>query len=260
MSNQKKNSLKENNKLKDNKRKLSILFEQNGFSFCVFKENEITHAEKVSWDDNDQVSLSAILKKNLYMQQPYDEVVVTILNNRFNIIPNDLAREESWENWLEFNAEVYQNEPILNKPLLSDNTLVYTYSNELSNNLNTLFSQYTLKHAAEVFITSIQQVGGSEQVFVNLHHSQMEIMVYNKGQFVFYNQFEYYSKEDFMYYLLSVFKALNLDTNKAELYYFGMKNEDETLLKIMLKYIRHVIPGDTDTERMQFFTLIEALS
>jgi hypothetical protein len=59
-------------------------------------------------------------------------------------------------------------------------------------------------------------------------------------QLLFYNSFNYHSKEDFIYYLLFTVEQLKLDPEAVKLYLFGHIDEQNELFQIAYRYIRHV--------------------
>ena len=64
---------------------------------------------------------------------------------------------------------------------------------------------------------------------------------------VFFNSFEYQTKEDFIYYLLFVFEQLQLDPQKQAITLYGNISTNSELYQIAYQFIRFVEVADMDT-------------
>ena len=56
----------------------------------------------------------------------------------------------------------------------------------------------------------------------------------------FYNSFQYKNKEDLLYYILLVYKMLELDTNSYPLILSGMIEKESEIYHLLYQYIRNV--------------------
>lgn len=56
----------------------------------------------------------------------------------------------------------------------------------------------------------------------------------------YYNSFHYKNKEDLLYYILLVYKMLNLDTNSYPLILSGMIEKESEIFHLLYQYIRNV--------------------
>ena len=57
---------------------------------------------------------------------------------------------------------------------------------------------------------------------------------------LFYNQFQYKNKEDFLYYLLFSLEQLQMDLEKIQLKLFGATEEDDPIYELCYQYIKNV--------------------
>ena len=250
-----------------NNNKLSILFEKDGFSFSVFKNsNQLSHSEFVNFDINSEMNIELILenhiKENLYLKQEYNSVDICFLNNQFNIIPNEYyIAENDKEMWISFNTEIYENDKIIDDSLDTYNAhFLYSYPHEVEAILTKYFPSYSIKNASFLFIESIKSENDEPEVFINLHDKSLEIICLKSDKLLFYNLFEVNSNNDIIYYILNIYKQLELDTNKNILYYFGKIQERENLLKMLLNFVRNVVPGIDDKSTLSNFTHYKNIS
>ena len=232
-------------------KKLSILFRKNGFSFSVWQNDELLHSDNIKTSNN--ADLEQTLNNQLLLQQTYAQVFVSILSTQFNLVPNRLFEtDEDAQKWLEFNAEVYENDIVTYANISHDAKIVYAYPKELLEILNSKFGTKHIRNASEIFVKSIICESEKTQVFVNFHWDNLEVLILNKEQLLYYNIFEISCKEDVVYYILNVYKQLQLDPNVIELYYFG-KPQDE-MLKMLMNFVRHVMPGVDNATLLQFYS------
>lgn len=240
-------------------KKLSILFMKDGFSFCILKDKALIHAEKIVCEPPLNSSyyevLNQKLQQQIYLNQTYDQIQVAYLGNQFNIIPNAYFEQDNdAQKWLEFNAEVFEGDQIQTCDLQhAEAKLVYAYPQEIAEIVKTKFNDVPVKSGSELFINSLAIVGDQAQLFLNVHPAQIEILVYKDQKLQLYNIFEISTKEDIVYYVLNGIKQLDLDPNTVEVYYFGWETEDPNL-KMLMNFVRHVMPGTSEIMELKYYT------
>lgn len=240
-------------------KKLSILFLKDGFSFCVIKDDQLVHQERVQYDARLDVSyfefLSQRIDQQLYLNQTYDEVNVAYLGSQFNLVPVAYFEQDNdAQKWLEFNAEIYEGDQIEVSDLAFIKAkMIYAIPIELQKIVARKFDGTQIKSASAVFMNSFEPETDDAQVFLNIHQSQLEILVFKNQQLLFYNIFEIATKEDLVYYVLNALKQLNLDPNEVEVYYFGGNTPDESL-KMLMNFVRHLMPGTADATSLALYT------
>lgn len=238
---------------------LSILFTKDGFSFCVFKDQVKTTQQHFVYESSSQHGVDTLIeekiKDNLYWKQSYDKVCACVVNEQFNIIPLAYEQQLSAEEWLSFNTPIFEGDQVTGSSLdFYRARWFYSYAHEIERVLSNYFSVFSIKHAGEVFINSIENDTEEASFFVNLHADSLEVLCVKQDQLLLYNVFHTQTKEDVMYYILNAYKQLSMDTNRQPIYYFGEFTQKEGLLKMMLNFIRHVIPGANDIESLTYFT------
>lgn len=246
-------------------KKLSILLQKGGFSFCVLNDEQLVHSAHVRFENTADKSYSELVSehfnKQLYLNQKYNQVSIAFLSNQFNLVPNEYFESESDpQKWLEFNADVYEDDQIQYGNLSShDAKLVYAFPKELEEYLRKKFKDFDLKNASEIFINSFQIETEDAQAFINIHLNQIEILIFKDQKLYFYNLFDVETKEDIVYYILNTFEQLELDANSIEVYYFGW-NLEEAALKMLMNFVRHVMPGTSDKTELMHYSEIQNLS
>jgi len=96
-------------------------------------------------------------------------------------------------------------------------------------------------------------------------------MVIANDKLLFYNSFNYQSKEDFIYYILFTAEQLELNPEKFELNLSGIIDTESELFKIAYRYVRKVgllenrseykfPPNSKETTKRRHFTLLNQYS
>ena len=240
-------------------RKLSIQVGLNGLSFCVLDTitNKILAFERQSFKTTSTPYLLLKELKSKLSQQgdigkSFSEVVVIHKNNMFSLVPRTLFNKEELPNYLKFNAKIMANDLIAYDEIPNQDIInVYVPYTNINNYIFELFGEFEFKHSGTVLIQTLmnQNRSTSEPVcYVQVSEKEMEMMVISEKELFFYNQFEYKTKEDFLYYLLFGLEQLQLDLEKIQLKLFGAIEEGDPIYDLCYTYITNVsvfVPNST---------------
>ncbi len=231
-------------------KKLSIQISLNGLSFCILDTiiNKVVLWDAVSLKIESTPylilkELKALLDKHKLLDQKFSEVVVVHKNNLFSIVPKTLFDEKELANYLKFNTKLLANDHIVYDELENqDMVCVYVPFTNINNYVFDNFGEFEFRHSSTALLhTLLHQKPSSKPVcYVHVAEREMELVVLNQKKVMLYNQFNYRTKEDFLYYILFAFEQLNLDTENNKLKLFGKIEEDNELFKICYTYIKKV--------------------
>lgn len=229
---------------------LSILVDKGGFSFCVWKHQQLQLHSYISLHDKGMDTMF----QNLYLQQAYDDVKCAVLTEQYTLIPNEHFNDNvPLDDWLSLNAKVFENDLLFEeKSESADLHWIYAIDSELKKQFDHQFPTINWQHAGQLFLDSLASQTNDAGVFINLHPSQMEIAAFREGNLQLYNIFPVQTSNDLLYFVLSVYRQIEFDTNADALYFFG-KIEDAWLQRL-LSFVRHVIPGHEQEETLQYYT------
>ncbi|MEX0362852.1 MAG: DUF3822 family protein, partial [Allomuricauda sp.] len=85
--------------------------------------------------------------------------------------------------------------------------------------------------------------------YVHVAEKEMEIVVISDKKLLFYNHFEYKTKEDFLYFLLFSLEQLQIDLEQVQLKLFGLVEEGDAIFELCYSYIQSVsvfVPVDSN--------------
>ncbi len=244
---------------KSNFKKLSIQVGLNGLSFCVLDtiSNEILAFEKIKFKTSSTPylvlkELKAVLNKNSTLGMGFSEVVVIHKNGLFSLVPRTLFKKEELPNYLKFNAKIMANDHIaFDEVTPHDLVNVYIPFINVNNYIFDLFGEFEFKHSGTVLISTILKQARATTTpacYVQIAEKEMEIVVVSDKKLLFYNHFEYKTKEDFLYYLLFALEQLQMDLEVIQLKLFGTVEEGDPIFNLCYTYIKYVsvfVPTDS---------------
>lgn len=232
-------------------RKLSIQVSLNGLSFCVLDTitNKILAFEKVTFNTPSTPylmlkELKSKLNQHGDIGNNFSEVVVIHKNNMFGLVPRPLFNKEELPNYLKFNAKIMANDLVAFDELPNQDMVnVYIPYTNINNYIFDLFGEFEFKHSGTVLISTLMsqnRTTSEPTCYVQVSGKEMEMMVVSDKKLLFYNQFEYKTKEDFLYFLLFSLEQLQMDLEKVQLKLFGAVEEGDPIFALCYQYIKNV--------------------
>mgnify|MGYP003669736232 CR=1 FL=1 len=239
------------------KRKLSIQFSLDGFSFCATNhkneiycfssyqfENEVNSPELIL--DH----IKEIFNKDKVLQDDFESVSVIHQNSLNAFVPNVYFNEKELKNYLKFSVKTIATDLIVYDDLESyDYKNVYIPYVNINNFLFQSFGQFEYKHHGSILIEKLLLYSSSEdRFFVNINLNTINIVFIEDKKLVFYNSFDVETKEDFIYYILFVLEQLMLNPEEIKLTLLGEIEVDSDFYETAYTYIRNVSFLETDNE------------
>ena len=239
--------------IKDNYRKhLSIQFSLDGLSFCISNliTKEIQNLGSYTFDKTMATPKlllnkieSLILENNLF-EQEFESITAIHQNNLSTLVPSPLFNENELNLYLDYNIKTLTTDFIAfdNLSQLEIKNVYIPYVN-INNFLFQKFGEFEYKHHATILIDKLilhSKNKSSKQFFVNVSKHNLDIAVIANSKLIFYNSFLFYTKEDFIYYILFTAEQLQLNPENFLLYFIGRIEPDCELYKITYKYVRNV--------------------
>ncbi len=233
------------------KRKLSIQFSLDGFSFCIANSSDELY-EFVTYHFEEKANTPQEVLKNIahlfstepLLQDDFESILVIHENNLNTLVPNDYFLEEHIKGYLKFTVKTIPTDYIAydDVDVINSKNVYIPYVN-INNFLFQNFGEFEYKHHTTVLIEKLSQKITAEQpdnIFVNISSDLMDIVIFNDQKLVFTNSFEYQTKEDFIYYILFVMEQLKYNPDTASVTLLGDLNKESDLFKISYTYIRNI--------------------
>lgn len=105
------------------------------------------------------------------------------------------------------------------------------------------FGSFEYKHTSTVLIESLlKSVSNNKEsnFYVYVEEDIFEIVILKGKKLVFFNTFNYNTKEDFIYYILFTAEQLQLNPETFQLTFLNDIEKESELYKIAFKYIKNI--------------------
>lgn len=234
-----------------NYRKLVLKVSLSGFSFAVFNtlSESVLQLKEVFFHGYDNPSNTEECYRKAFSENPeltykYDEVIVLHSNNLSAFVPQALFDENHLGNYLQYNVKVFESDFFAFDTLenYQINNVYVPYMN-INNVLLDVFSDFDYKHCSSILVEKLLDLSKNDddrQMFVHFEEKSFEIIVVQNRKLLFYNSFDFSTKEDFAYYLLFTVEQLGMNPEFFTLKMLGNIGEEGELFKIAYTYVRNV--------------------
>ena len=230
-------------------RKLSIQFSLDGFSFCisntqneVFEFSSFNFSKTVNSPELVLEKLQEIFKTEKSLQEDFESVTVIHQNNLSTLVPNKYFKEDALKNYLKYSVKTIATDLIVYDELeCIDTKNVYIPFVNINNFLFQNFGEFEYKHHSSILLEKLfLQSSASLHFYVNISHSIFDIVVIEDAKLLFYNIFEYQTKEDFIYYVLFTLEQLELSPEETFISLLGDIDKESSLFKVLYTYVRNI--------------------
>ncbi len=195
--------------------KLSIQVSLSGLSFCILniETNTVTYLKTFGFDKRlnpNQVldSLQHYFNSEPELKETFSEVIVIHKNELSTLVPKALFNEDNLADYLKFNNKILSTDFItFDEITLNDSANVYVPYININNYLYDVFGEFTYQHFSTILIEEVlkaEKNAEKPKMYVNICNEYFEVVIVENGKLKFYNTFEYYTKEDFIYYILFI--------------------------------------------------------
>ncbi len=231
--------------------RLSIQVSLNGLSFCLLDTvaNSIVNSDQLLFHKElspfqTLEELKKLLARNKIEQSNYSEVVVIHRNNLFTLVPKPLFKADEMANYLKFNAKILSNDFIAHDDIEGHDLVnVYVPFVNINNYIYDLFGEFVYKHHGTIMIQSLlneKSMVKSPICYAHISEQQLDITVVENKKLQLFNNFDFSTKEDFLYYLLFTMEQLKLDPETIRLRLFGDVEEGDHIYNLCYDYVKHI--------------------
>ena len=231
------------------KRKLSIQFSLDGFSFCTTNtHNEVIEFSSYTFSKTKNSpelvleKLQDIFKKEKSLQYDFETVTVIHQNNLNTLVPNEYFKEDALKSYLKYSIKTIATDLITFDELdfMNSKNVYIPYVN-INNFLFQNFGEFEYKHYSSVLLEKLFSIATNDICcYIHVSKSTFDIVIIKNSNLQFFNIFEYKTKEDFMYYVLFTLEQLELSTEETLVSVLGDIEEDSDLFRLMYTYIRNI--------------------
>ncbi|WGH75733.1 DUF3822 family protein [Tenacibaculum tangerinum] len=231
---------------------LSIQFSLDGFSFYVSNSEtkepllftKYAFTKTIASPELLLEKVIAIFDTDKDLQQDFTSVFAIHQNNLATIVPNELFDRNNLAPYLKYTVKTLKTDFITYDlhNIIAANTVYIPYVN-INNFIFQNFGEFEYKHHSTVLIDkllSYSEQDSEEQFFVHVSPNYVDLVVCKEGRLLFYNSFNYTTKEDFIYYILFTAEQLQMNPNYFQLTFTGDIEKESDLYDITYNYVRNI--------------------
>jgi hypothetical protein len=230
---------------------LSIQADLSGFSFCILDIKRRLYIglrshtfEKIYSIEDYANKLTEAFKEDKLLDCQYKSISFIYLSQKSTLIPDSFFDKENLRAYFEFNLNLNELDEIHYNFLSEISAFnIFAIPNYIVNEIIGRFENVKLFHQATPFIKTIFKNKDNKEnkcVFVNMNNKFLDIAVTAENRLCLYNTFQFQNEADLLYFVLYIYKQLNLNTRKNKLFISGEQSDNIEYYSALKKYITTV--------------------
>ena len=195
--------------------------------------------------------ITSVLNNNEYIKADFKSSTIAFSGYPYTLIPSKIYSEKSAKNILEFNCNIFDK---INTDTISKigTNLVYSIPEEIAEILDGYFPTAKKYHQITILLSQFfKKEKFSTTTYLYIDKKKIHICIFETKKLIFTNSFDFFNKEDILYYTLFVLEQLKLDTNNITVELYGDINTYDENYQLLHEYIRNITIG----ENHQHFSL-----
>jgi hypothetical protein len=225
---------------------ISIQLSLGGFSFCIISEKDKRVRAFRSYSFRDVILLNDLLKeteeilrKDELLRLPHKKANIIYLSRKSTLIPKEYCEESYLKKILQFNHPLDELDELHQESIAECNSsLVFAIPTYVAGLFTAKFENCRFYNQAVPFLRYfLKSNSDSTRVYLQLNREFFDIAVIAGKNLLLYNTFLFVGETDLIYFILYVFKQLNLDQESTPLYYMGELAADTKTGNEIKRYI-----------------------
>ena len=236
---------------------MSIHISLNGLSFSIVDliSDEISFYKKhVFTKKTTPKNLLKELKKHFKetpeLNDAFSSVKIIHYNNLSTVVPEVVFDKNNALSYLKFNSQILQNDYVAYDQIFNNECVnVYIPYVNINNFIFKKFDSFIYNHYSSIILEEVksnEKNSINPSLYLNICLNHLEIIYFEDNKLIFYNTFDYSTKEDVIYYLLFTIDQLKLNPEKTPLIISGSISVDDEYYEIIYKYVRNVSLYDSN--------------
>jgi len=231
--------------------KLSIHISLNGLSFSIvdlisdeiifYKKHVFT---KKTTPKNLLKELKKYFKETPELNDTFSSVKIIHYNNLSTVVPEVVFDKNNALSYLKFNSQILQNDYVAYDQIFNNECVnVYIPYVNINNFIFKKFDTFIYNHYSSIILEEVksnEKNSINPSLYLNMGLNHIEVIYFQDNKLIFYNTFDYSTKEDVIYYLLFTIDQLKLNPEKTPLIISGSISIDDEYYEIIYKYVRNV--------------------
>lgn len=227
---------------------LSIRLCADGFSFSVYNPIDNSSFAYMPYRIEPNISLTANIKQALldndFLKSPFKRTNILIATTNYTSVPFELFEDDFIESIYYHNHPRAHNEIVFYNILNHSNVaMLFTIDKSTHTLLTEQFPNARIFASISPVMEHFSRksrLGNSRKLYAYLQKKTIDIIAFDHGRLLFINSFPNRGGSDCSYFILNVWKQLNLDQERDELHLVGNIQEKEKLTDELKKFLKQV--------------------
>ena len=187
--------------------------------------------------------LSNLLRESEIDNLNISDVKLIICNKLSSLIPSSLFDEKLSLQYLKFNSKLLKNDFAAHDIIEEiDAVNVYLPYVNVNNYILDKYGSFNFYHYSTLLIKKLIKFNKEKEscVYVNLQEESFQVLIFKKNKLLYYNNFNFSSNEDILYFLLFVIEQNKIDSNKSKIFLMGKININDEAYLLISKFISNL--------------------
>lgn len=227
---------------------LLILSENRYFTYAVLTTSgnfELLREYKLGDEENFTEFHEGVLRMDPFLNKSFARVNIGISNKRLVLVPEVIFDPNQAVHFLENSAPIWTSDKVMVDVIDNqDIRLVYAFRQSILQKYLHHFSNATSQNALTKYIGGLNKLlnklSYGHNLFINALYDTMYIVVFRNNELTFANVYEFSTAEDFLYYVMLIFKEFQLDQETTPTYISGKLDKDSIIHDLLMRYVRNL--------------------
>jgi alpha-glucosidase (family GH31 glycosyl hydrolase) len=226
---------------------MSIRLWSGGLLFSAYNpsESQSFFFREVSFDPAVPylTSLKELFFTNECFTWTYKRSYVLCLSPQYTLAPCGWIQDKQRLRFLSFNFSSPEKRSLSNRVEDENMELIFGLNEEIYEFCaRSLINPIFMHHATSqlTLLKKQSRNGATNQMFVVLHHKIVDISCFSDAKLLFVNSFEFEHQSDLLYYILYIWKQIELDQLNDYIFLAGESGLCNRINQALQTYIRHI--------------------
>jgi hypothetical protein len=257
---------------------LAIQMSPDGFSFCLLDtiRNKFVLIRAFEPEENryyNSDKIKELISKDDFLLKHYKKVSIITPSPKFTIVPSVLFDPGKKDEYFSYNHSGDENSAVISNRLsVPDAFLIFSVSRSFTGLINEFYPGvhpwHQIKPLSDHITRSHKGVSGN-YIHIHIERDYFNLIIYNNSVLKFCNAYNYRNISDILYFVLNVFKKLDIKQEET-VFLSGLTEKYDDLSSNFSIYVRNIkfaepsgnftfsyVFNDTDLHRyLNLFTVI----
>jgi hypothetical protein len=219
-----------------------------GLSFCVLDtiRNKYILIRAFEPEENKYFNIEKIkelISTDDFLTKRYRKVNIITPSPKFTLVPSPLFDPGKKDDYFEFNHNLEAESTILaNKLADPDIFLVFSVSKPIRDLITEFYPGVNLYHHIKPLfehITHTRKKVDGNYIHIHVERDYFNLVIFNSNLLKFCNTYNYRNISDILYYVLNVFRKLDIK-NEETIFFSGLTEKYDDLSSNFSIYVRHL--------------------